>query len=115
VYDGGNTKTSLTFRVEKNGVVISENVNDAIVTEKVNTFNLPLEIETIDNENFTIVVYISDENGVLETIEFLVDNSLGYSASSGAALYINPKTRNNTQSNYELVVNEMDGSEIQTT
>ena len=40
---------------------------------------------------------------------------MGYSATAGAVLYINPKTRSNSQTNYLSVVNEVDKSLIPVT
>lgn len=41
-----------------------------------------------------------------------MDNSSGYSAVPGAVFYLNPKTRSNSQANRQVIVNEIDGSEV---
>ena len=114
-YDGSNAFTELIFDVYKDGEIISSNNNTNISTATNYTFNLPLEIETIDNENFDINVVIRDSEKTFLSLSFNVDNSLGYSATAGAILYINPKTRANTQDTKNLFINEMDGSTIQAT
>ena len=75
---------------------------------------MPLEIDTIDNQDFSIIANVKD-SGVLLTdpLEFPVNNSLGYSAVAGAVMYINPKTRTNRQGNRECMINEVDGTQIE--
>lgn len=114
-YDGNNAFTTVVFDTRKDDEIITSNSNTGVSTLQKYTFNLPLEIETIDNSNFTIDVDVRDAIKTYHTFKFNVDNSLGYAASAGAALYINPKTRSNTQENKEFVVNEMDGSTIDAT
>lgn len=107
MYDGDNVSTFARFVITKEGQqVFSSNENSIAVSTK-HTFSLPLEIDTLDNSEFSIQVEVLDES-----IVFPVNNSLGYSAVAGATLYVNPRTRNNRQENYREVVNEMDGTAI---
>lgn len=72
-----------------------------------------MEVDTDDDANFDVVVSVtSGNNNLIEPITFGVNNSLGYSATAGAVLYINPKTRSNSQSNSRSIVNEADKSVI---
>ena len=93
MYDGSNAITSAQF-----------------VVKKENTFSFPLEIETIDNADFNIVINVKEGNKELTSaLTIPVDNSLGFSSVAGAVFYMNPRTRSNNQGNYLSVVNEMTG------
>lgn len=111
-YDGGNVSTSLVFETlkEGNSVVVMNNSN--LETGVKHTLNVPLEIATMDDADFEVEQIIKDASREFYRFYASVDNSLGYSASAGASLFINPKLRSNSQSNRETFINEMDGSEV---
>lgn len=113
IYDGDNVITSAEFDITKDGESIFNSTEDHISTSTRYSFSLPLEIDTIDDRDFSVTATISSaESPLMEPIIFPVNNSLGYSAVAGATLYINPKTRSNRQGNRQSVINEMDGSLI---
>lgn len=113
MYDGDSVSTFARFVIMKEGQqVFSSNENSIAVSTK-HTFSLPLEIDTLDNSEFSIQVEVLDESVALTSpLVSPVNNSLGYSAVTGATLYVNPRTRNNRQENYREVVNEMNGTAI---
>ena len=115
VYDCNKSTSDIKFVYYKDGVTLNTVDNDSIITGTKNTFNIPLELDTVDNSNFEISVEVKDNNTTYYNYTFDVDNSLGYSAMPGAVFYMNPKTRNNSQSNREDVINEIDGSVIKAT
>ena len=84
-----------------------------IILEIINRYTkeATIEVETIDDAPFGVKVELYTK-GVYKGIDYMVDNSLGFSAVSGAELYINPKKRTNEQLNREAVINEVDGSQI---
>lgn len=96
MYDGDSVSTFARFVIMKEGQqVFSSNENSIAVSTK-HTFSLPLEIDTLDNSEFSIQVEVLDESVALTSpLVFPVNNSLGYSAVAGATLYVNPRTRNN--------------------
>ena len=116
MYEGDAVNTSARFTIMKDGENVFVSDEDSITTSAKHTFSLPLEIETMDNTDFDIVADITD-SGVKLTPSILlpVNNSLGYSAMPGAILYVNPKTRSNSQANYKSVINETNGSSIEAT
>ena len=111
VYDCNKSTSDVTFEVYKDDVLFNSIDNSSVSTGIKNIFNIPLELDTIDNSDFDIVVIVKDTTKNYYEIVFNTDNSLSYSAMPGAVFYMNPKTRNNSQSNKEKVVNEVDGSE----
>jgi len=114
IYDGNNALTSAQFFVKKDNNVVFSSNEDSISTSTTHTFSLPLEIETIDNTDFDIVVNIQDGSKDLASALMIpVNNSLGFSSVAGAVFYMNPRTRSNNQSNYQDIVNEMTGEAIQ--
>ena len=116
IYDSQSTATDAVFSIMKDGIEVYSSENDNIATNTKNTFTYPMEINTDDDSNFDVVVNVTSvENDLIEPIVFNVNNSLGYSATAGAVLYINPKTRSNSQTNFLSVVNEVDKSLIPVT
>lgn len=115
MYDGDNVSTSALFEIAKGNEVIFSSTEESISASTKYSLSLPLEIDTIDNQDFSIIANVKD-GGVLLTdpLVFPVNNSLGYSAVAGAVMYINPKTRTNRQGNRECMVNEVDGIQIET-
>lgn len=113
MYEGDAVYTSATFTVKQGTQSVFSSTEDSVATSTKYTFSLPLEVETLDNSDFSIVAAVSDDSGNLTApLTFPVNNSLGYSAMPGAVLYITPKTRTNRQSNYRDIINETDGSVI---
>ena len=116
MYDGDNVSTSAVFSISKDTDEIFSSTENNISTSTQYTFSLPLEIDTLDNRDFTIVANVSSDGTPLTPpIPFTVNNTLGYSAVAGSILYINPKTRSNRQSNRQSMINEVDGSSITAT
>ena len=118
MYDGNNAITTAQFTVKKDGSHVYSSLDDRIATSSKHTFSLPLEIETIDNADFDIIVNVTNGSGGAELTSAMiipVNNSLGFSSVAGAVFYMNPRTRSNNQSNYQSVVNEMTGETIPAT
>ena len=93
----------------KDGMEVYSSEHDTIVTNAKNTLTYPMEVDTDDDANFDVVVSVtSGNNNLIDPITLNVNNSLGYSATAGAALYINPRTRSNSQSNSRSIVNEVE-------
>ena len=113
IYDGSAAQTDALFSIMKDGMEVYSSENDTIVTNAKNTLTYPMEVDTDDDANFDVVVFVtSGNNNLIDPITLNVNNSLGYSATAGAALYINPRTRSNSQSNSRSIVNEVDKSVI---
>lgn len=116
IYDGSAAQTEALFSITRDGMEVYSSENDTIVTNAKNTLTYPMEVDTDDDANFDVIVSVtSDNSNLIEPITLSVNNSLGYSATSGAALYINPRTRSNSQSNSRSIVNEVDKSVIPVT
>lgn len=116
IYDGSAAQTDALFSIMKDGMEVYSSENDTIVTNAKNTLTYPMEVDTDDDANFDVVVSVtSGNNNLIDPITLNVNNSLGYSATAGAALYINPRTRSNSQSNSRSIVNEVDKSVIPVT
>ena len=108
IYDGQSAATDAIFSITKAGIEVYSSENDNIATNTKNTLTYPMEVDTDDDANFDVVVNVTSEKvHLIEPITLSVNNSLGYSATAGAVLYINPKTRSNSQSNSLSVVNEV--------
>lgn len=116
IYDGSSAQTDALFSINKDGVEVYNSENDTILTNAKNTLTYPMEIDTDDDADFDVTVSVmSGDDNLIEPITLNVNNSLGYSATADAVLYINPKTRSNSQSNSRSIVNEVDKSTIPVT
>ena len=116
VYDGGAAYTDAKFIIKRGEEEIYVSENNAIETAKKQTLLYPMELETDDNSNFDVsLLAVSSGVELIDTLIIPVDNSLGYSATAGAVLYINPRTRSNTQSSRLSIINESDKSAISAT
>nr|DAV78512.1 MAG TPA: hypothetical protein [Caudoviricetes sp.] len=116
VYDGQSATTDVLFSITRDGVEAYSSENNAIITNAKQTLTYPMEVETDDDSNFYVVVNaISGGIGLITPLTIQVNNSLGYAATSGAVLYINPRTRSNSQTNYKNIINEVDKSAVPVT
>lgn len=113
MYDGSNAVTSAQFLVKKENDTVFTSNEDSISVSSKHIFSLPLEIETIDDTDFSIIVKVMDgEISLTSGLVIPVNNSLGFSSVAGAVFYMNPRTRSNNQSNRQSVINEIDGTII---
>lgn len=113
MFDGDNVTTSAQFIVRKDKEDVFVSNEDSIICSARQVFSLSLEIETMDNSEFEIIACIMDGDKELTApVTYPVDNSSGYAAVPGAVFYMNPKTRSNSQANRQMIINEIDSSEI---
>lgn len=114
-YDGGKATTSLTATIRKDsesGALLYES-SQTINCEQKYSLTTALEVETIDDANFNLRLQLAATDvPIIRMWTTPCDNSLGFSAVAGAEMYINPKKRTNEQLNKEVVINEIDSSQI---
>ena len=114
-YDGGKETTSLTATIRKDsesGALLYES-SQTINCEQKYSLTTALEVETIDDANFNLKLKLSATDVPIERYWTIpCDNSLGFSAVAGAEMYINPKKRTNEQLNKEVIINEIDSSQL---
>ena len=116
VYDGKAVTTPLSILMKKDNEVLQENVSESTLTQTKMQYTLALEVETIDNSDFTALIgfrtHPSDTVRLREPIPFSVDNSQGYSATAGAIFYFNAKNRNNTDTDHAIIKNLINSEHI---
>ena len=79
MYDGDNVSTNAIFQITKDSEEVFNSVEDNISTSTRYSFSLPLEIDTIDNQDFSIIAAIRSGDILLTApLTFQVNNSLGY-------------------------------------
>lgn len=117
VYDGRAVTTPLSILMKKDDEVLQENVSENTLTQTRMQYTLSLEVETIDNSDFTALIgfrsHPTDEVRLRDTIPFPVDNSQGYSATAGAVFYFNAKNRSNTDTDHAVIKNLITGEHVQ--
>lgn len=115
VYDNGGVYTKLSASISKDANEIYRS-EQSINTETKYALTTALEVETPDDGEFQVKVKIEATDKPISTSWVSnVDNSLGFSAVKGAELYINPKKRTNEQINKNILINEVDSSQISAT
>ena len=78
MYDGDNVSTNAIFQITKDSEEVFNSVEDNISTSTRYSFSLPLEIDTIDNQDFFIIAAIRSGDILLTApLTFQVNNSLG--------------------------------------
>ena len=116
VYDGKAVTTPLAIALKKDGEVLQENVSENTLTQTRMQYTLSLEVETLDNSDFTARIgfrsHPQDEQLLREPVDFPVDNSQGYSATAGAVVYFNAKNRNNTDTDHAVIRNLITGEHV---
>lgn len=117
VYDGRAVTTPLSILMKKDDEVLQENVSENTLTQTRMQYTLSLEVETIDNSDFTALIgfrsHPADEVRLRDAIPFPVDNSQGYSATAGAVFYFNAKNRSNTDTDHAVIKNLITGEHVQ--
>jgi hypothetical protein len=113
VYNGQSTTAAVRFDIYKEDAQIYEQAFSAVATGTKNVLTYPMEVDTDDESDFEVrIEATSDDHILLEGTAIQVNNSLGFSATSGAVFYLNPRTRYNSQANYKSVINEATGEEV---
>lgn len=113
IYNGGSSSAAVTFDIRKDGASVYSVNLGAVTTGSKQTFSAPLEIATSDSSNFNISLSATSHEAELITpINIEVDNSYSFAAFPGAVFVMNPKTRDNSQSNRNDIINEVDGSTV---
>lgn len=111
IYDRGSNVTNVEFTVAKGDEVISTLVLDSVPTGTKQTLVAPLEVETLDDTPFSIIV---DAGDLIEQVEIPVDNSFSYAPTAGAVFQFSPKRRDNSESNRAVIINDITGEEVPT-
>lgn len=116
VYDGRAVTTPLAIAMKKDGELVYESVSDNTLTQTRQQYNLALEVETLDNSDFTARIGFrtrpDDAVNLREAIDFPVDNSQGYAAAAGAVFYFNAKNRSNTDNDHGTIRNLVTGEPV---
>ena len=103
-------------------------IENVVTPGTQNTLNTTVEIEAEDEDAKTISAYfrvwrndggtevnfLQTSQGIMNTV-INVDNSESFAPKSGADFVLNPKTRNNSESNPLRIINAKTGEEIEST
>lgn len=109
-YNGGSTVASPGIVVSSMlGTIVDETLSD-VPTHAVNTYALPIEIET---ESSDLIVEAAITYGNTQAVSYRLDNSASFPAVSEASFYLQPASRSNAQDNREVIINQANGSEVQ--
>ena len=118
IYNPSAEATDISFTltaVENSKVIYKEDVL-GVKNSTIGTLSFDLEVETEDNVNFpAIMSFLSGVNVIRQQLNVIIDNSENYAPTSGADFYLNPKTRNNTESAPNTIINAADGKTLKST
>ena len=109
VYNGGSSTATPHITLSVGEETIFDEDLQGVETGKAVPFKYNLEVETEETDiSLTSLLTFGNE----QSATYPIDNSASFPASAGAVFYLNAATRNNTQSNKTLIVNEMDKSTV---
>lgn len=116
VYTGGGTEAvPLVFRLSDYGDT-TEYYRMEVQAVPGTQYTLPVTVEIEDATNDTIYAYFHAEgkDGTsYATATITVDNTEKFAPTLGASFILNPKTRNNSESNPETIINAATGGEVE--
>lgn len=112
----GYASAPIRFAMFKDGEEVYRQELAAVTTGALKTLSVPLEVNTIDDTDFTVLLNAS--SGDVELINgmlFAVDNSLGYSPVSGMSFFFDPRKRSNDEEDAKTaIINEVTKETIPT-
>ncbi|MBR5297248.1 MAG: hypothetical protein IKU29_05190, partial [Parabacteroides sp.] len=107
-YNGGSSIASPKVLIKANNqTLIDETLIDVTAMSK-QSYVTNLEIES---EDTSMILFAEMEYGTKAEAHMNIDNSASYPATSGASFYLNASSRNNSQENYDKIVNQTNGTE----
>ncbi len=118
VYNPGADSTDITFaltNLETDALLFSETVQ-GVQNGVTGSLSFNLEVETEDNSNFPAsMTFTSDGTTLRNALRVVIDNAENFAPTGGADFYLNPKTRNNSESTPATIINAMTGETVKTT
>lgn len=109
---------TITWKGTAEGKEHVETFDSTANTQAITSFSPTVEIETEENDNFTLTATFVQTGGDGTTLaeqSFEVDNSAGYSAQAGATVYITPRNRNNSSADHTTLYNSITGEVVEST
>lgn len=118
VYNPSVDSTDITFtltNLETGSQLFTESVQN-VQNSVVSTLIFDLEVETEDNTNFPAsMTFMSGDTTLRSALRVIIDNSENFAPTSGADFFLNPKTRNNSESSPATIINAMTGKAVKAT
>ena len=118
VFNPKADNTDIAFvltNLESNSVIYSESVQN-VPAGVIKSLIFDLEVETEDNVNFPASMSFTSWQVVLrEPLRVVVDNSENFAPTSRADFFLNPKKRNNSESEPNTIVNAVNNQQVKST
>ena len=118
IYNPNTDSTDISFvltNLESENIIYSETIQN-VQNGVIGSLIFDLEVETEDNTNFPASMSFTSNKVVLrDPLRVVVDNSENFAPTSGADFFLNPKTRNNSESAPNTIVNAMNGQQVKAT
>ena len=111
----GNHTLTITAKEDTTDLIAPQTITAQNGT--VGTFYLPLEMERIDDTDFTVAVAATLDDSATSAFsaDVTATNRLGYAATAGAKVLVKATGRSNTEQNREQLINLLNGSAINPT
>lgn len=113
IYNAGMASGNPYFKISKDGEIAREETLDRIPTASIQTYSAAIEFES-EEAMFDITVDASIGDSHQQAV-IPIDNTSSFPAISNATFYMNAATRSNNQTNRDKFINEISGTEIETT
>ena len=118
IYNPNADTTNIDFAlttVESGDTIFSEAVQN-VKNGEVNSLVFDLEVETVSNENFAALMsFMSNGAALRDNLRVIIDNTENFAPTAGADFHLNPKVRNNTESNPGTIINSVNGQTVKST
>ena len=120
IYNPNAETTDVAFdfvRIEDGKSIYKETVTNVKNNDTPRTLQFNLEYETGDTANFPIKVTFQTQSGTTlrQDLRMVVDNSENFAPTSGYDFFLNPKARNNSETDKATVINAANGNKVKST
>lgn len=103
---------TVRIKASENGEIVSDTGELSIVNGAVYPYNLSLEMERLDDADFSLNVSFDIEEETVFAKDYTFSNNEGFAATAGAKTLIRMSGRSNSEANRAVFVNAVDGSQI---
>lgn len=113
---GDNMDISFILTNSETSAVIFNELVQGVQSGVIGSLIFNLEIETESNEDFPAIMSFTSGSIVLrDPLGVKIENTENFAPVSGADFFLNPKARNNSESNPATIINYMNKQEVEAT
>lgn len=118
IYNPNADTTDIDFALTaiESGNIIFKELVQGVKNGEVGSLVFDLEVETTSNENFASLMSFTSKGTTLrDDLRVVIDNAENFAPTAEADFFLNPKVRNNTESNRDTILNSVNGQTVKST